>query len=56
MPESSETITKTVEVEVPPEVEHRARKRAGEDGDLELYLLDEFLFEYEWVFASENEE
>lgn len=53
---SSEPITKAVRVEVPPEVEQRARERAGEDGDLELHLLDEFLFEYEWVFEGENEE
>lgn len=56
MPESPEPITKTVEVEVPPRVEEWARERAGEDGDLEVHLLDAYLFEYEWVFVSENEE
>lgn len=55
MSESSEKIVETVEIEVPPAVEARARERAGDD-DLELYLLDEYLFEYEWVFASEHEE
>lgn len=56
MSQSPEKIIKTVEIEVPPAVEKWARERAGEDGDLEVHLLDVYLFEYEWVFASENEE
>lgn len=53
MSESSEKIVKTVRIEVPREVEQRARDRVGDEGDLELYLLDEFNFEYRWVFESE---
>lgn len=55
MPDPSENIIRTVQVEVPREVEARARERAEDEEDLELHLLDEFLFEYEWVFESEKE-
>lgn len=42
-----------VTVEVPPEVERQARKRAAEAGEpenLEPYLLDQLLFDYEFDF------
>lgn len=52
MSQSPEKIIKTVEIEVPREVEQRARERAGEDEAVEKYLLDEYNFEYEWVFES----
>lgn len=56
MSQSPEKIIKTVEIEVPPGVEKWARERAGDGGNVEVHLLDVYLFEYEWVFVGENEE
>ena len=41
--------TKTVEIDPPDEVVERARKRAGANESLDEYLLDQYLFEYEWI-------
>lgn len=49
---SNQQITKTVEIEVPRDVEERARERAGSNEDLEEFLLDELELEFEWVFEG----
>lgn len=53
---SSEKITKTVEIEVPREVEEHARERAEGTEDVELFLLDALELEFEWVFGSDRGE
>jgi hypothetical protein len=50
---SGDNRVEVVEIEVPKAVEERARERAGDD-DLDEYLLDEYVFEYEWVFEGES--
>jgi hypothetical protein len=55
MPLSEAQQTKTVEIEPPEAVVERARKRAGDD-DIEPYLLDEYLFEYEWIGVDDDAE
>lgn len=55
MSESDGPVTATVEVAVPPAVEERARERAQGGESFEKYLLDEFVFEYEWQFSEESE-
>ena len=49
MQRMDEYLTKTVEIEVPPDVEGRVRDRAADGEDLGEYLLDEYRFEYEWL-------
>ena len=45
--------TKRVVIEPPADVIERARRRAGGDETIESHLLDQYLFEYEWVGVEE---
>lgn len=56
MPDRRSEIVKTVEIEVPRDVEERARERAGDDGDLGEHLLDALELEFEWVFERQQED
>jgi len=48
MPLEGEKHVVTVEIEPPADVVEAARQRAGENESIEPYLLDAYLFEYEW--------
>ena len=43
-----------VEIEPPTDLIDRARERAGDEENVEAHLLDEYLFEFDWIGVGEG--